>query len=111
MSPVYVPINVSGNIYIKPNYKNAAEIIKDLIYKELDGLNSDKDFGYEIIYGDLYSKIENLSCVDVIYSLSIEPASPYAVKNINSNIILDKNALSYMGDYNIEINNNIMMVV
>ncbi|MBP0979315.1 MAG: baseplate J/gp47 family protein [Oscillospiraceae bacterium] len=111
LSPVYVPIDVFGSIYIKPNYKNAGDIIKNLISKELDGVSSDRDFGYEIIYGDLYSKIENLDCVDMIYSLSLEPASSFATKNINSNILLDQNALSYLGSYNIEINNNIMMVV
>ena len=111
LSPVYVPINVSGMIYIKPNYKDADKIIKNLIETELDGITTDKDFGLEIVYGDLYSKIENLSCVDVIYYLSLDHESPYATKNINSNIILDENALSYLGSYNIELSNNIMMVM
>ncbi len=110
-SPIYVPINVSGYIYIKPNFKDADKIIKNLVERELDGINSDKDFGNEIIYGDLYSKIENLSCVEEIYSLSLKVSSRHAVELMNSNIVLDKNALSYMGDYDIEISNNIMMVV
>lgn len=111
MSPVYVPINVTGSIYIKPNYKKAAQIIKNLISQELDGINTDKDFGYEIVYGDLYSKIENLSCVDVIDYFLLEPVSSHAVKQLNSNILLDKNALGYMGEYDIAINNNILTVV
>lgn len=111
ISPAYVPINVTGNIYIKPNYKNADQIIKNLIQQELDGINTNKDFGCTIIYGDLYSKIENLNCVDIIDYFSLEPVSSYAIKQLNSNIILDKNALGYMGDYDITINNNILTVV
>ncbi len=110
LSPVYVPVDVSGVIYVKPNYKNAGKIIKDLIADELNSIDNDKDFGCEIAYGDLYSKIESLECVDVIYSFFLDVVSPYAHKLANSNIRLKKNALSYLKNYNIEVNDNIVVI-
>ncbi len=110
LSPVYVPIDVSGVIYVKPNYKNAGKIIKDLIADELSSIDNDKDFGCEIVYGDLYSKIESLECVDIIYSFFLDVVSPYARKLVNSNIKLEKNALSYLKNYNVEINDNIVVI-
>ena len=110
-SPVYVPINVSGSIYIKPGYKNAEKIVKELIAEELDGINSDRDFGSEIIFGNIYSKLEGLSCVDSIHYLSLDTVSPYAKKQVNSNISLNMNALSYMANYNIDLINKIITVI
>lgn len=110
LSPVYVPIDVSGVIYVKPNYKNAGKIIKNLIADELSSIDNDKDFGCEIVYGDLYSKIESLECVDIIYSFFLDVVSPYAHKLVNSNIKLKKNALSYLKNYNVEINDNIVVI-
>lgn len=110
LSPVYVPVDVSGVIYVKPNYKNAGKIIKDLIADELSSIDNDKDFGCEIVYGDLYSKIESLECVDVIYSFFLDVVSPYANKLANSNIRLKKNALSYLKNYNVEVNDNIVVI-
>ena len=105
-----MPVDVSGVIYVKPNYKNAGKIIKDLIADELNSIDNDKDFGCEIAYGDLYSKIESLECVDVIYSFFLDVVSPYAHKLANSNIRLKKNALSYLKNYNIEVNDNIVVI-
>ncbi|MDR1354298.1 MAG: baseplate J/gp47 family protein [Oscillospiraceae bacterium] len=105
ISPSYVPVNVAGHIYIKPGFKDARSKIHDTLEFELDGINSAGGFGCGVIYGDVYSKIEKLPCVEYIESLSFDSDSVYAQKDDNGNLILKDFALGYLGNFFVHTDN------
>ncbi|GHV29910.1 hypothetical protein FACS189481_3410 [Clostridia bacterium] len=111
ISPHYVPIDVTGHVYIKPDFKGAESIIYDVLKYELDGIRPDVGFGRGVVYGDIYSKIEKLPCVEYIESLSFDSRSLHAKKDGNENLVLEPSALGYLADFQILIDNKLLTVV
>jgi hypothetical protein len=111
VSPHYVPIDVTGRIYVKPDFKGAELIIHDVLKYELDGIRPDVEFGRGVVYGDIYSKIEKLPCVEYIESLSFDSRSGHARKDGNGNLVLEPSALGYLADFQIVIDNKLLTVV
>ncbi|GHU84910.1 hypothetical protein FACS1894198_1620 [Clostridia bacterium] len=111
VSPHYIPIDATGRIYVKQDFKEAESIIYDVLKYELDGIRSDVEFGRGVVYGDIYSKIEKLPCVEYIESLSFDSRSMHAKKDGNGNVVLDPSALGYLADFQIVIDNKLLTVV
>lgn len=101
--PKYVPIEVNGEIFAKAHHKNAQSLVDALLEELLDYVNSDKGFGEKIVFGEIYNKIEKLSCVEYIRNLSIKVQGPNGRTSIGEDIQLDYNELCYLKSTNIKI--------
>jgi uncharacterized phage protein gp47/JayE len=108
VSPSYVPIDVAGHIYIKQGFAKVKESIHKMLKTELDGINSESGFGRGVIYGEIYTKLEKLPCVEYIESLTFSSGSPFAKKDANGNLALDPFALGYLGNCQIITENKIL---
>ncbi|MBO5292130.1 MAG: baseplate J/gp47 family protein [Lachnospiraceae bacterium] len=73
LEPVYVPVDVSGTIHVKPFYENCKEQVEEVLCKMLDCVSSDRDFGTTISFHEICSRLEALDCVEEIYHLVIQP--------------------------------------
>lgn len=101
--PVYVPINVTGVIYIKKQFARCRERIEDMLRKMLDGIRSDAAFGDRIVFHEIYRQLGAIDGVDRIYELSIAPENFRNAGMSGMDIVLDSNALYCPGSFRIEL--------
>ena len=103
VQPAYVPIEVTGTIYVRRHYENCLEEITKVIEKHLDYLKNEKNFGEILKFDALFNDIEEMDCVDHIYELSIKPENQNAVMS-GLDIVPAENALCCTGRIAIELN-------
>lgn len=101
--PVYVPINVTGVIYVKKHFERCSERIEEMLGKMLDGIHSDAPFGSRIVFYEIYRQLNNMDAVDRIHELSIFPDSLRNADMNGMDIVLDFNALYYPGTFRLEL--------
>ena len=101
--PVYVPVNVTGVIYVKRHLERCQERIEDVLKKMLDGIHSDAQFGSRIVFYDIYRQLSCMDAVDRIHELSIFPDNFRNADISGMDIVLDHNALYYPGSFRIEL--------
>lgn len=104
IEPIYIPIEVTGTIYVKKHYEKCREEIEAVIKKHLDYLNADTNFGEVLKFDSLFRDIEDLQCVDHVFELSIKPENGINATVSGLDIIPAKNGLCYPGTINIELN-------
>lgn len=100
-SPIYLAIDVYGCIYKQAGYKQ--ERIEELIKKEVDSVEGNKDFGKTIVFGTLFGRLESLQGVRHIENLSLEPRGQGGIKNLAGDIIVKPNVLTYVRHCQIEL--------
>ncbi len=100
--PVYTEVNVTGTVYVKLHYDNCEEEIIDTIKRQVDYLNSDKNFGDRLHFDEVFHAIEILDCVEFVYDLSIRPKSMAAAKMEDADVIPAYNCLLCPGHIRIE---------
>lgn len=103
VSPIYVPIDLTGAIYVCCNDRDCREIIEQLVREELDYLYGDQDFGRIVSYTRLYTRIAQLACVEEVYELSVDSTSSYALGGGGADIQLDPRALCYLRQCSLKI--------
>ena len=103
LQPVYAAVNVQGTLYVKPHFENCMEQIKAVIRRELDYVNSDKNFGDRLNFDRLFQKIEALECVDYIYNLSTTVQNRRYAEQQGMDVIPADNCLLYPGEISIEL--------
>lgn len=101
--PVYVPINVTGVIYVKKHFERCRERIEEMLGKMLDGIHSDAQFGGRIVFYEIYRQLGELDAVDRIHELSLFPDSFRSADMSGMDIVLDFNALYYPGTFRLEL--------
>ena len=102
VQPVYTQVNVTGTVYVKLHYDNAAEEIENTVKGCIDYLNSNKNFGDRLHFDEVFHAIEMLECVEFVYDLSIRPKSTTAAKMEDADILPAYNCLLYPGQIRIE---------
>ncbi len=100
--PVYLPVHVYGKIAVREQYTNAEKIIQHTIYKYLDYIHSERNFGEMLKFDEIFSAIEKLDCVVSIRNLSIKPAHLSLAALEGVDICPVPNCLLYPGDIRIE---------
>lgn len=100
--PVYVPVHVTGTIYIKKRFERCRERMEGMLREMLDGVHSDACFGSRIIFHEIYRRLSEVDGVDRIHELSIFPDSFQHADMAGADIRLASNALCYPGDFRIE---------
>ncbi len=101
--PVYEPVNVKGTIYVKPTYENCREQIEQALRESIDYVNTDKNFGEELKFNEVFHAIENLDCVEFVYDLSLQPQHANQAKLKDADIYPIENCLLYPGEISLEI--------
>lgn len=101
--PVYVPINVTGVIYVKKHFEHCRERIEDMLSKMLDGIHSDAQFGSKIVFYEIYRQLSDMDAVDRILELSIFPDNFRSADMSGMDIVLDANALYHPGSFRLEL--------
>lgn len=101
--PIYVPINVTGVIYVKKYFERCRERIEGMIRNLLDGVHSDIGFGDRISFHELYRNLECMDCVEEISELTIFPDKYDHADRSGLDIQLKPNALYYPGQLRIEV--------
>lgn len=102
--PVYVPVHVSGTIYVKPHYEGSREQIEEIIRRELDYISTERNFGDRFHFDALFQQIESLPCVKYIYELSVTPQSLLNAGMRGLDIQPKDNCLLYPGEITLELN-------
>lgn len=101
--PVYVPVNVTGVIYVKKHFERCRERIEEMLGKLLDGIHSDTPFGSRIVFYEIYRRLSEMDAVDRIHELSIFPDSSRDAVMSGMDIMPAFNALCYPGTFRLEL--------
>lgn len=99
IEPVYIGLNISGQIIVNSYYRKSSNIIENNIQNFVEKIN--EDCGSMFSYGDLFGTIDRLDCVSYIDTLNIDPIGEYE-KNLSDNIIIPPNGVYYIE--NIDLN-------
>ncbi len=102
VSPVYVPVDVHGLIYVKRQYENSRELIEEAIRRQIDYIHSDRNFGELLKFDELFREIEALDCVEFIYELSMQPRQSYLASMRDGDVAPVENCLCYPGEMALE---------
>lgn len=103
-NPIYIPILVSGEIYVKDHYIDAEKMIKETIFREIDYLQSEKSFGEVLKFDKVFRAVETLECVETVGVLSILPENLGNVRLEGVDIHPAPNGLLYLKEVRMELN-------
>lgn len=98
--PLYVGLEIRGQIVVNSYYKQSADEISDEIMKFVEKLN--RDCGQTLYYGDLFGTLDKLHCVSYVDSLYIETSGADVKRNMADDVIVPANAVYYIE--NLDIN-------
>lgn len=99
--PVYVPVDVSGTVYVKTNSERCRNQIEDVIKSKLDYVNTDKNFGEYFEFDELFTELEALECVKYIYDLSVSLSGQFPAIQKGFDIQPQDHCLLYPGKINL----------
>ena len=94
VDPVYIGLNISGQIIVNSYYRKSSNIISDSIRDFINKVN--EDCGSVFYYGDLFGIIDRLECVSYIDKLYIDPIGDYKKKTLSDDIIIPPNGVYYI---------------
>lgn len=102
ISPEYYGATVFIEVNIHPHYSEVTDIFDKVIqdYFERDV----SEFGSPIIYSDLFGRIDALTCVSSVRSLSVSVQGKNVIQTKNEDIIIPKNGLLYLKSVDYVIN-------
>lgn len=103
VSPVYLPVDVKGVIYVRQQYEKEKERIENVIREMLDYTESEKNFGDVLKFDEVFRAVENLDCVEYIYDLTLSPRYPGAARVRDNDIYPNADCLCYAGEILLEI--------
>ncbi|MCR5101127.1 MAG: baseplate J/gp47 family protein [Butyrivibrio sp.] len=103
IQPVYAAVSVKGTIYVKRHYSGCREKIMEKLSREINYIESSKNFGDVLRFEDVFHGIETLDCVQFVYELSLSPENPKIATLQDSDIYPKENCLCYLGDVQLEI--------
>ncbi len=101
--PVYVPINVTGVIYVKKHFERCRERIEHMLRRMLDGLRPDAQFGSRIVFHEIFRRLSMMEGVDRVHELSIFPDNFRSADMSGMDIVLNSNALYCPGSFRLEL--------
>ncbi len=102
-APLYIPVSVSGVVYVKPHYEKCREKIEETAAGELDYRNGPQRFGAPLLFHRLFRSLEVLECVDSIADLAIIPESGEGAVLDGRDIRPVPNGLLFPGSIKFEI--------
>lgn len=103
VSPAYLPVNVSGVLYVKRHYGDVLSLAEQTIREKLDYIHSDRNFGEVLKFDEVFQALEALPCVAYIYDLSLFPQYSNMGHLQENDIVPEDNCLCYAGRISLEI--------
>lgn len=103
LQPVYVPVNVSGKIYVKPHLKNCEQIINKTLTATLDYIHGEQSFGEPLRFDRVFHALDALECVSYVYELHMMPAKAEYVSQQGADLYPAMQCLLYPGKVSLEI--------
>ncbi len=101
-SPRYIRVDIHLETIPSPRFRNAAEIIEQEIR---DWFEEKKTvYGEPLQYSDLFGRIDRLSCVRSVRSLSMNPQSTGIRRSRNRNLIAPVNGIFLPGSIEVVLN-------
>ncbi len=104
LEPIYVPVDVSGSIYVKKHYENCRKEITAILNKRLDYVNGSQQFGELLSFSEVFQEIEKLEGVEYIYELSFSTSNTRYATRQGADIKPGENCLCYPGRFQLQIN-------
>lgn len=102
VSPSYVGIEVHAKIHLKNGAESERNEIVKVLEEELSYDKQKEAFGHAIVLGKVFTRLDALDGVKYIEQLSLERIGQGADKNARGDILLHKDALSYIYKLDIE---------
>ncbi|MCR4891520.1 MAG: hypothetical protein K5989_05005 [Lachnospiraceae bacterium] len=103
LNPVYTPVSIKSTVYVRRYVGDCRKIIEERFRKELDYVESDRNFGEILRFEDVFRAVEELDCVEYIYELSVWPERRKFAKVVDSDIYPLENCLLYPGNIELEL--------
>ncbi|MCD8068668.1 MAG: baseplate J/gp47 family protein, partial [Lachnospiraceae bacterium] len=100
--PVYVKVDVQGTVYVKRHSRDSLRQIEQTLREALDCVESDRNFGEPIRFDQVFHRLEEQSCVEFVYELSLKPRNPGLARVVDSDVFPAEGVLCYAGDIQIE---------
>ena len=101
--PVYVPVTVSGTVYVRPHYENCREQIEQVLRREVDYIHGKQNFGEILRFDKLFHALELLECVGYLSDFAISAEGNSYVRTEGADIHPNENCLLYPGKMNLDI--------
>ncbi len=103
VKPNFVAVGVKCTVYIKRHYTDCREKIEERIRSKIDYINSEKNFGDRLMFEDVFHAIEDLSCVEYVYDLSLHSENNKLAMLKEYDIYPRYDCLCYPGEINLEL--------
>lgn len=94
--PEYIRVTLRGELLIKPQYRQAEEMVKKAV--EAFFLELGETFGSPILYGKLYGMIDSIPCVSGIQNMVIECRGNHGKRNQSGDVIPSYNGVFLLND-------------
>lgn len=94
--PEYIHVTVRGELLIKPQYRQAQEMVTQAVETFFGELG--ETFGRPILYGKLYGMIDSIPCVSGIQNMVIECRGNHGKRNQNGDVIPSYNGVFLLDD-------------
>ncbi len=102
LSPIYVRVDVSGRIHLKPFSGDGRERVETTLRGLLDGISSDRNFGGCLSFREICDALEALDCVEEICRLILRPQPGPGIRMQGADIWMQEGALCYPGRLELE---------
>lgn len=86
VAPYLVPIEVFLDIAVKPHYRLAKELVRQMVEDYFEKLAV--QFGPVIVYSELYGRLDMLECVAAVNDITLDTRDGKVLKSKDGNIIL-----------------------
>ena len=103
IQPVYAAVGVRCTVYVKRHFSDCRSQIEERIRTRLDYLNSDHNIGEKLRFEDVFHAIEELSCVEYVYELSLHSENAKIAQLKEYDIIPRYDCLIYPGNIQLQI--------
>ena len=103
LQPRYIPIDVRAVIYVKSYFEHAAAEIESLLRQDLDYVDGPQGFGSWIRFTQIYQRLLDLPCVEVVDDLRFLPGSYTGISIEGPDLKLDDQSLCYPGQIYLDL--------
>lgn len=102
LDPVYVPVDVSGTVLIKPFYDNAETQVEGALIALLDCVSTERPFGSVLSFHEICRALEALDCVAEVSRLVLRPRIQDNVQIRGGDIRMQESSLCHPGRLELE---------
>ena len=103
VKPSFAAIGVKCTVYVKRHFMDCRKQIEDRIKAKVDYINSDHNFGDRLMFEDVFHAIEELSCVEYVYDLSLHSENNKLAQMKEYDIYPRFDCLCYPGEIDLEL--------